>query len=221
MGQTVGRSVSTEPRWPAALAILALLLLVLNLHTQVQLFPRWFPYAAVALMLAPMALVSVSHGHPVWIRVERVLIFAVTAIISVIGLATLIVVIRAMLVPSGVVSGLALLGSSVALWVANIVTASLLYWQLDRGGPWARRHRTAVAPDWRFPSDEHDEGASQPWSPAYADYLFLAFTTATAFSPTDTVPLTARAKMLMMLQAFLSLVTMVIVAARAVGELGP
>jgi hypothetical protein len=62
---------------------------------------------------------------------------------------------------------------------------------------------------------------ARPWAPAYADYLFLAFTTARAFSPTDTVPLTARAKMLMMIQALLSLVTIVIVAARAVGRLGP
>jgi hypothetical protein len=76
-------------------------------------------------------------------------------------------------------------------------------------------------PDWQFPGDEQAEGAAPPWVPAYPDYLFLAFTTATAFSPTDCVPLTARAKMLMMIQALLSLVTMVIVAARAVGELGP
>jgi uncharacterized membrane protein len=221
MNRAVDRSTALEARWPAALAILTLLLLVVNLPNRVQLFPRWFPYVVVGMMLAAMALVSASRGHPTWIRTERSIVLAAVGLGGLIGIVTLIVVIREMLTPTAVDIGLELLASSVALWCTNIVSASLLYWQLDRGGPDGRAKGVAAEPDWRFPSDERPDRATQPWVPAYVDYLFLAFTAATAFSPTDTVPLTARAKMLMLIQSLLSLVTMVIVAARAVGELGP
>jgi hypothetical protein len=221
MRDTDHQSACGEPRWPAALAVLTMLGLVVTLPARLQLFPPWFPYAVVIPLLAPIVVVGVSHGRAQWIAAERVLVLTVAALIAVISVATLVVVIREMLSSSIAITGLQLLASSVALWVTFIVIASLLYWQLDRGGPGRRGFGIGAEPDWRFPGDEQAEGASPPWVPAYPDYLFLAFTTATAFSPTDCVPLTARAKMLMMIQALLSLVTMVIVAARAVGELGP
>jgi hypothetical protein len=215
------RRASREPRWPAALAIITMFLLVVSLPTQVKLFPAWLPYVAVSLMLVPMAGAGAGKSDSKWFRIERVIILGVVSIIGIIAIATMSVIIHAMLTSSAAVSGLALLASSVTLWVTNIVVASLLYWQLDRGGPDRRAHGAGIEPDWQFPRDEEAGSTSRPWAPAYVDYLFLAFTTATAFSPTDTVPLTARAKMLMLIQALLSLVTMVIVAARAVGELGP
>ena len=113
------------------------------------------------------------------------------------------------------------LTSSVALWINNVLVFSLLYWQVDRGGPGARAADERRRPDLFFtqegaPPDAMPHG----WRPSFPDYLFLAFSTATAFSPTDVVPLTLRAKMMMMLESSISLITIVVVGARAINVLG-
>ena len=112
--------------------------------------------------------------------------------------------------PAGI-SALALLSTAVGVWITNVVAFSLVYWELDRGSP---------RNDFSFPRGELSDGVPDDWQPAYADYLFLAYTTSTAFSPTDALPLTSRAKMLMMAQSLISLVTIVAVAARAINILG-
>ncbi len=98
---------------------------------------------------------------------------------------------------------------------------SMLYWRMDRGGP---DHRvledTNAKCDWQFPQTGSGHEAPTRWRPTYPDYLFLSFCTATAFSPTDVLPLTIRAKMLMMLESAVSLGTLVIVASRAINILG-
>ena len=114
---------------------------------------------------------------------------------------------------------ISLLSSSLAIWVTNVLTFSLVYWQIDRGGPYARASGTSAKPDWLFPQAAAPETTSPDWRPLFLDYLFLGFNTATAFSPTDAMPLTRRAKMLMMLESSISLLTLVIVAARAVNVL--
>jgi uncharacterized membrane protein len=117
------------------------------------------------------------------------------------------------------VSGLQMLTSSVGAWVANVLAFAMAYWQLDRGGPEARANDAGPKPDWLFPQEEvPDEAPAGRW-PRFVDYLFLSFSTATAFSPTDTMPLTTRAKLLMMTESAVSLVTLVIVAARAINIL--
>jgi hypothetical protein len=95
-----------------------------------------------------------------------------------------------------------------------------VYWQIDRGGPGVRANKEGRKPDWLFPQEGAPEDASPDWRPTFIDYLFLGYCTATAFSPTDALPLTARAKMLMMLQSLISLVTIVVVASRAINILG-
>jgi hypothetical protein len=112
-----------------------------------------------------------------------------------------------------------LLSSSLAIWVMNVLTFSLLYWQIDRGGPFSRASGAATKPDWLFPQATAPEVAPTDWQPLFLDYLYLGYNTATAFSPTDVLPLTRRAKMLMMLESAISLLTLVIVAARAVNVL--
>ena len=98
---------------------------------------------------------------------------------------------------------------------------SLLYWHIDRGSPEARLLEGSRRPDWLFPQQEAPaEDVAADWRPNYIDYLFLSFSTATAFSTTDTMPMTSRAKMLMMLEAVISLVTITAVAARAINILG-
>ena len=114
-----------------------------------------------------------------------------------------------------------LLESSVALWVGNVLSFSLLYWQIDRGGPEARVNHTCTQTDWLFPQEAAPaEDVRTGWGPAFVDYLYLSYSTATAFSTTDVMPLTARAKLLMMLESTISLVTIVVVAARSINILG-
>jgi uncharacterized membrane protein len=106
------------------------------------------------------------------------------------------------------------------MWVVNVLTFSLLYWQLDRGGPEALANNTSPMPDWLFPQEGAREDVPPDWRPTFVDYLFLAYSTATAFSTTDVMPLTSRAKMLMMLESTISLVTIVAVMSRAINILG-
>ncbi len=97
----------------------------------------------------------------------------------------------------------------------------MAYWQIDCGGPESRaNYYEDSKPDWLFPQTDIPEKVPPDWRPTYVDYLFLSFTTATAFSPTDALPLTVRAKVLMMLESAVSLLTLIVVAARAINLLG-
>jgi hypothetical protein len=109
-----------------------------------------------------------------------------------------------------------LLRAAALLWVFNILVFALWYWEIDGGGPWKRHRSGHQAADFMFP--QQVDGKS--WAPDFLDYLFVAFTAATAFSPTDTFPLTKKAKVLMMIQAVISLIVIGILAARAVNILG-
>ena len=158
-------------------------------------------------------------ANTLWRRIERLLIMllAVAYIANtIVELADMIGVIT--LHPSKS-NAFSLLSSSVAIWVANVLTFSLLYWQIDRGGPYARASKVSVKPDWLFPQATTPEEVPPDWRPLFLDYLFLGYNTATAFSPTDVLPLTRRAKMLMMLESTISLLTLVIVVSRAINVL--
>ena len=116
-------------------------------------------------------------------------------------------------------TGTVLLATGGAIWLTNVIAFSLWYWLLDRGGPAERAHGTGVAPAFVFSEMQMPGFVRDDWSPEYVDYLYLAFTNATAFSPTDTMPVTHWAKMLMFLQAAISLVIAVMIIARAVNIL--
>jgi hypothetical protein len=112
-----------------------------------------------------------------------------------------------------------LLLDAALLWVSNVLTFALWYWEIDGGGP-AHRHMGADCPsDFVFPQKVAGGTASEGWVPEFIDYVFLAFNTSTAFSPTDTMVLARRAKVLMMLQSVISLVTIAVLAARAINTL--
>jgi uncharacterized membrane protein len=112
-----------------------------------------------------------------------------------------------------------LLSSAVGIWMENVVIFSVLFWQVDGGGPYGRARGVQHAPGWGFPEPPVPVGASSNRAPEYIDYLFLAYNTATAFSPTDATPYTHRAKMLMMVESAISLVTLVVVLSRAINVL--
>jgi hypothetical protein len=132
------------------------------------------------------------------------------------GLGSLI---QEMVFQSKAIDGLTLLGSSVGTWITNVLIFALLYWQIDLGGPEARINNAGRRPDWLF-SQTGVPDVLPDWRPTFIDYLFLAYTTATAFSPTDTLPLTARAKVLLMLESAIAMTTVIVVASRAINILG-
>jgi hypothetical protein len=116
--------------------------------------------------------------------------------------------------------GVQLLVTVGVIWAANVIVFGLCYWDLDDGGPFERARHERGTPDFRFPQDETPKVAKPDWHPRVWDYIFVALTSATAFSPTDTMPLTLKAKLLVGIEEFVSLVLIVLVTARAVSVLG-
>jgi hypothetical protein len=117
-------------------------------------------------------------------------------------------------------SGGQLLMSGAVLWLTNVIVFGLLYWSLDAGGPRARAKRGRRRPDFWFPQDDNDRLTHTGWHPRLEDYAYVALTNGIAFSPTDAMPLTRRAKTLMGLDALISVGAVLLVAARAVNVLG-
>lgn len=205
-----------ESRWPPALAILFVLFLMAILPGHVTALPVWISYPAAVAVLLPMAGVALTAGNTLWLGIERaVIILLATAYVAntIAELADMIGAIT--LHPSGN-NAFSLISSSVAIWVANVLSFSLLYWQIDQGGPYARASASKEKPDWVFPQPAKPEDLPSDWRPLFLDYLYLGYNTATAFSPTDALPLTRRAKMLMMIESTISLLTMVIILSRAI-----
>lgn len=205
-----------EPRWHPALAILVVLCVLAAVPGHVTALPVWVSYLAALAVLVPMAAVALTRGNTLWLGIERTMIILLAAAYvanTIAELADMIGVIT--LHPSGN-NPFSLLSSSVAIWLANVLTFSLLYWQIDQGGPSARASNSSVKPDWVFPQPAKPEDLPPDWRPLFLDYLYLGYNTATAFSPTDALPLTHRAKMLMMIESTISLLTMVIILSRAI-----
>ena len=119
----------------------------------------------------------------------------------------------------GSTSGRSLIYAAGAIWVTNVMIFGLWFWELDRGGPYARCSNLRRNPDFLFPQMTNPDTTTKKWVPTYMDYLYVSFTNALAFSPTDTMPLTPMAKFLMLIQSLVSVITVVLVAARAVNIL--
>jgi hypothetical protein len=212
--------VASPPRshWPARLAILAALILYLLLPDAVIVGPR---YLVPALEVAALATLSVATPHRTTEQsgLRRVLATGLIALVTVANLFNLGLLIHGLLGGGTQASGRQLILASIAIWVTNVIVFALWYWELDRGGPLARHDVEHREPDFLFPQMA-TPGAGRPtWAPAFIDYLYVSLTNATAFSPTDTMPMTAAAKALMAVQALGSLLTVAMVAARAVNIL--
>jgi hypothetical protein len=208
----------SEPRWPVALTALVVLFLVEVLPGRLRVFPTWVPYVLAIALILPMAALNLTTAKAHWFRIERAITLLFFVIAEGGAVAALGRLLGAMVRRSGEIGGNQLLTSSIATWVINVLTFSLLYWQMDRGGPEFRRNDTR--PDWFFPQEGEREDVPFDWRPTFVDYLYLAYSTATAFSSSDVSPLTSRAKVLMMLQSAISLVTIVAVVSRAINILG-
>ena len=207
---------AAESRVPAIIAFVAAGGLYLALPEKLIVGPRWLFPAVVASLLVPTVIAHRLGNH----RLDRALgnvLSAVVTVALVLSLALLIVAL-----PSHQEQPLELMRSAAALWVTNVLVFALWYWRLDAGGPHAREART-LHTEGAFFFPQMMQGApgvaSRSWSPGFVDYLFIAFNTSTAFSPTDTPVLSRWAKVLSMLQALISLSVVAILAARAVGML--
>jgi len=218
--QEPAQPIRHEPRWPVVLAVLAVLLVLTLLPARIRLFPSWFAYAIGIGLLLPMVGVWLSGAQTRWLRIERTTTLVFSVLAEATTLTTVLYLVVEMLNRPADFSGRQLLTSSIGAWITNVLASSLVYWRIDRGGPEARANNASTKPDWLFPQTGVPEEAPPDWRPTYVDYLFLAFSTAMAFSPTDALPLTSRAKMLMMFESAVSLLTLVTVAARAINILG-
>jgi hypothetical protein len=207
-------------RWPATLAVIAALGLQLAVPTQVLDAPRWIMPAVAGALLIPLVWTNPFHleRDEIWLRWLELALLSVLVLINAIYLTGLIV----LLTGGDTSDGKVLVKGALLIWVTNVVAFALWYWEVDRGGPFARmpeHEHEEERPDLLFPQMTADIPGWERWVPGFTDYLFVAFTAATAFSPTDTMPLTARLKTLMAIQSAISLLTIAVVAARAVNVL--
>lgn len=210
-----------EPRWPVVLTILGALVLLALLPERIRLFPGWLPYLCGIVVITPIVAVGITSAKTSWLRAERTLTLVFSVVVIGSTILNLVNLVGQMVNRSGEISGLQLFISSIAVWVTNFLAFSMMFWQIDRGGPEARANAVSKRPDWLFPQDGvpiHD--LPPDWCPTFVDYLFLGFCTVTAFSPTDALPITPRAKLLIMLESSMSLITVVVVASRAINILG-
>ncbi len=212
--------IHIEPRWPVMLTVLAVLIMVTMMSSRIRPMPHWFPYAIVAGLMIPLAGVRLSRGHPLWLRAERIATLVFFLVIEAMILGTLVFLIVEMLNQPKEFSGRQLLTSSITAWITNMMAFSLVYWQMDRGGPEARINNKVRWPDLHFPQYEFLEESPPGWRPIYVDYLFHSYSTSTAFSAADVIPLTIRTKLLMMVESMISLMILAVIASRAISLLG-
>ncbi|MGD0481936.1 MAG: hypothetical protein ABSA42_17325 [Terracidiphilus sp.] len=208
-----------EPRWPAMVALLSVGVLRLALPEPLSLGPGWLLIAVVAALLIPTEWAR-SRGFD---RLNQIMGHVLSSIVTADMIWSLGQLVSAL--PSHRIAPPDLLRASASLWISNILVFASWYWRLDAGGPRAREVRGAHTDGaFLFPQMTLDRQArmdlhERSWHPGFVDYLFLAFNTSTAFSPTDCPVLTRWAKVLMMVQSLISLATVVLLAARAVNIL--
>lgn len=213
-----GEPARREPRWPAAIAVLLAILLYVTLPDKLTYGSKLILPGLEAALLFPL-LVTAPDRDDEETRWQRICALAVIAVINLANLISLILLVHELL-KGRKTGGHELIFYSMQIWMTNVIVFALWYWELDRGGPGKRCSRNHRSPDFLFPQMVTPAAASNDWYPSFIDYTYVSFTNATAFSPTDTMPLTEWAKILMMIQSLASLITVALVAARAVNILG-
>lgn len=219
----------SEHRWPAAVAILVAVVLYATLPSS---FTPALRYVVIGLCLAlfiPLIALNPHHlrRETTWSKIMSRSLIGVLLGANLVALGQLVYQLVAERA-----DGPGLLLAAVQVWVTNVIAFALVYWEMDRGGPIARRNlpRAQVElADFRFPQDEDHDASEEvagrssktsDWMPGYVDYLYFSASDSMAFSPTDAMPLTHRAKLLMAAEAFIGFVILALVIARAVSLLG-
>ena len=208
-----------EPRWLAWLVILAVGGIYTALPSHLIVGPRWAFLILIVVLLIPTIISHFQKYH----LLDRILGFVVTGVVTLGMMASVALLIEGL--PKHREEPTELLLSAAALWATNVLVFALWYWRLDAGGPHSRDKRKGhtdgafLFPQMTLSPEAKREMGEQNWSPNFFDYLYIAFNTSTAFSPTDTPVLARWGKVLMMLQSVISLTVLALLAARAVNIL--
>jgi uncharacterized membrane protein len=210
------------PRWPATLAVITALVLYITLPNKLVIGPTKIVLPALeAALIVPLTIMW-PHRSSDESRLQRWTALLLIALVNAANVGSLALLVQSLLyghVHAGRNEGLVLIYSAASIWLTLVIVFALWYWELDRGGPGARCEARHREPDFLFPQMANPEAAPKRWAPQFLDYLYVSLTNATAFSPTDTLPLTPWSKSLMGAQSVVSLVTIALVAARAVNIL--
>ncbi len=200
-----------RPRWLAIVAVLAIGIIYAFLPSKLRVIePNWLLLVIEAVLLLPLILINRRLSHHT-IRMFTIILLGIITLALAAGVILLVTTL------TKDTQGTVLLRSAALLWVFNVLVFALWYFEIDGDGPYQRHLAKHKAADFMFP--QQADGNTTGWVPLFVDYLFLAFTGATALSPADTFPLTRRAKGLMVLEAILSMAIIVLLAARAVNIL--
>lgn len=209
-----------DPLWPAQLAVAIAIALHLTLADKLVVGPKALIPAVEGLLLLTLVVVAPQRASGIR-RHDRGLLWTILGLVTLAYLVSLGLLVH-YLIAGGKVGGHALIGSGVVLWATNVLLFSVVYWDLDRGGPLNRYAKAKQWPDFQFPQMDNPDltPRGKEWQPSFLDYLYTSLTNATAFSPTDTMPLTQAAKLFMGIQGTAAIVTVGLVVARAVNILG-
>ena len=197
--------------------MLATIVLQLSLPQRLTAGPTWLVPSVETVLLVGLSVATprkLVHEHT---RRRRAAL-SITALLSAANVFSL-VELSHYLLHHNVTHGRELIGAGVLIWLTNFMVFSLWYWELDRGGPGVRAAGHDGPPDFLFPQMSDDRIEPLEWRPRFIDYLYVSLTNATAFSPTDTMPLTPMAKSVMGMQSLVSLVTIGLIVSRAVNIL--
>ncbi|WP_433195949.1 hypothetical protein ACQP1G_42840 [Nocardia sp. CA-107356] len=213
------RKTEGESRIGATLAVLTIVGVQVAPLKALRQQPVWLLPALEILLLAGLVVANpyrLNREEP-WLRRGGLLLTGLLSLATAIAAGRLVFE----LTHESIDNPAELLASGGAVWLTNVVVFGLWYWEFDRGGPAARAHARKPLPDFLFVQMQSPELAEKEWEPQFFDYLYLSFTNATAFSPTDVMPMSRWAKAMMMVQSAISLVLVILVIARAINILQP
>jgi uncharacterized membrane protein len=214
---TAPAALEKESRWLAVTCIAVAAVLQFHLPEKLTVGPSALMPVVTAGILGVL-LVANPKGISALARDVRALSIALVALINISNVASLGLLLHQLLNTSKL-SGRTLIFSAVEIWLTSVIVYALWLWELDRGGPRARVRGVKVDPDLLFPQMTDPSLTSTPWRPSFVDYLYVSLTNSTAFSPTDTLPLTTRMKAILAAESLTSLATIAVVGARAVNIL--
>jgi hypothetical protein len=210
------RPTEVESRWPAFAAVVVIIGGQTWVAASLSLRPIWlYPTIAGILLLASVAVYIPSRKEPG--RALRALSLGLVAVLVIANVVSAVLLVRGVFVGSRL-SPTGLLLAGAALWVVNVAVFALIFWELDGGGPEARADGYRDYPDLVFPQQQQDQQGLAPadWKPTFPDYLFVSLTSATAFSPTDAMPYSKWAKLVMAVESILAFVIIAMLIARAI-----
>jgi len=206
-----------DPLWPAQLSLATVIVLNLFLSKRLTIGPNWLMPGVAGGALLVLLVVAPRRATQHATRRRRFAL-AVISLVSLTNVVSLVLLVH-YLVNGGKSGGHALILSGLVLWASNVLLFAVWFWELDRGGPVNRFQHAETLPDFQFPQMENPHLAPKQWRPGFIDYLYTSLTNAMAFSPTDTMPLTPTAKVVMGVQEVAAITTIGLVVARAVNIL--